>query len=126
MQYPEVYVAYGEGSAGVEAVAPHRLGERGNHLVARRTARVDALDGVPPPLQTHLAERRLAHHLGGLGDLQVEGVEGEEVLAPPGRREQAGQVAVVVKTTDLIGAVRRSGGGHGTLAGAAENEHARL
>ena len=102
-------VEAGAGQAG----ARHRPVQRLDHGVAARAAVVDAVQALAPPLETDPAEHVLAHNLGGLGDLEVEGVEREEILAPLRRRQQARQVAVAVVAPDLEGAVgKRIGGGH--------------
>jgi hypothetical protein len=66
---------------------------------------VDARDGLAPPLQANLAQHRLAHGLAHLGDLVVERVEREQALARGRRREQPGEIAVVVPAPHLGRAV---------------------
>ena len=68
--------------------------ERRRHGIGPHIAPRLALQGVAPPLQADLADDRLAHGLANAGDLEVEGIEREEMRPLVGRREEARPVAI--------------------------------
>ena len=79
-----------------------------------RLAGGDPVQRLTPPLQADLAEDRLRYPLAGLGNLQIEGVEGEQVPPIRRRREQSGQKPVVIVAPHLGGAEgNRLGHGRG-------------
>ena len=48
-------------------------------------------DRVAPPLQADSPQNRFGDHMPCLGDLMVEGVQGEQRLPPVSRREKVDQ-----------------------------------
>ena len=89
-----------------------QFGQRVEHLVAGGPDVVGIGRGyrVPPPLEPHLAEERLAHHLAGSGDFQIEGKNGAIILPRRAGGEQRGQKPVPVVPADLLGAVAETCG----------------
>ena len=53
-----------------------------------------ALHDLPPPLQADQRQMRLRRHLPRAGEFVVEGVQRQQRIPPPGRREQRGQEPV--------------------------------
>ena len=62
----------------------------------RRRCRIDALDGVAPPLQADEADVGLAHRVADPQHLGVEGIERQEMRALVIGREEGREVAVAV------------------------------
>ena len=89
-----------------------QFGQRIEHLVAGGPDVVGIGRGyrVPPPLKPHLAEKRLAHHLAGPGDFQIECENRAIVLPRRAGGEQRGQKPVPVVPADLPGAVAETCG----------------
>ncbi len=71
---------------GHDRVVQSRRDRVGAHVAARL-----ALQRVAPPLQPDLAEHGLANGIAHAGDLEAEGVKGEEIWALVGRGEQRAQ-----------------------------------
>src|SRR5213595_3334145 len=72
-------------------------------MLARRGAGIGGIDDLAPPLQADLPEHRLGDRLAYPGDLIVEGIEREQRLAPIGRSEQRGLIAIAVVPADQLG-----------------------
>lgn len=70
----------------------------------RRAAAIGVRDGLEPPPQADFAEPGLADRGGGALQFTIEGVERQKPPARRTRREQAGQVAVVVVAAQRRGA----------------------
>src|ERR1700704_5650641 len=60
---------------------------------------------IAPPLQAYLAGQRLAHTCAYVRNFQVEGIERIKRLPPISRREQAGEVTVLVAVEHQIFAI---------------------
>jgi hypothetical protein len=104
-----------------QAVAVHHLGQGFDDRMGARTAPVDLVDRLAPPLQANPPDHGLAHDLRRLGDLEVESIKSKEILAALRRGEQGGQIAVPVLAADLIGAGAEAGRGHVGFRGRVSN-----
>jgi len=89
----------------VDSGGAHRLAERTGNLMRDILPRLELVERVAPPLQPHLPDQRFAHHLTDLGQLDIEGIEREQMLAHRRRRENHGQEAIVIVQAHLLGAV---------------------
>ncbi len=75
-------------------------GDCGPQGIGDRVARARAfgtIDGIAPPLQADFAGHGFAHHIAQPGDLGIEGVEGGEIGAMAGGRQQAGEIPVPIE-----------------------------
>jgi len=97
-----------------QTVCPDRSGQRfDDGVAAHRPALEGGGDILAPPLQSNLAEHRLADRFAHPGNLVVERVKREQRFASPGRGEYCGLEAVVVVTMNQSGdrgKAPRSGG----------------
>ena len=96
----------------------------GGHRVAFDTAVTSTREHVGPPLQAHLAGKRLAHHLPYPRNLDIEGVDRQYPAALFSRQEQRGGVTAKIVAADqlraMLGGLRAFvGAAHGTAISAA-------
>ena len=71
-----------------QAAVPDREVEFGRDRIALDAAMAFARQHIGPPLQADFTGQRLAHDLPDAGDLDIEGVDGEQGAALLGRHEQ--------------------------------------
>jgi hypothetical protein len=64
--------------------------------VAGDVACAGSVERIAPPLETNFAKLRLAHLLADAGKLDIEGVEGKQMLAAGSGCEQRGGIAIEV------------------------------
>ena len=64
----------------------------------------DVLDRLAPPLQTDLAQHRLAGDFMNFGEFEVEGEKGQEGRPCLGRRQQGRQPAFPIVLARRLGA----------------------
>jgi Urate oxidase N-terminal len=91
-----------------ETASPDGSGQDLHDLMPPLAASVDFRNDVAPPLQADETHHRLADQLADPCDLDIEGMEGEQVAATVGRREQGRQIAVAIEAADLIQTVART------------------
>ena len=92
----------------IQATRVERIAQRAGHLVAAARA----LRHLAPPVQADQREGGLGCRLAGAGKFVVEGVEGEQHLAPVRGREERGEKTIGVVAADER-AERGQGGRHG-------------
>jgi len=70
-----------------------------------RLSIVDRADRITPPLQSHMADQRLADHFANCRDFDVEGIECKEWRFAFGWAEQGREVSIVIVAPYLLGDV---------------------
>ncbi len=82
-----------------------RRGQRDRHGMLAYLPRRHICKRLAPPLQTHLAQKWLAHLLAHQRDFNIEGVKREQIWPQFGGREQRAKIAVVIEPPDQVGAI---------------------
>src|SRR6478735_3450225 len=83
--------------------------ERGRDRIGPHVAPRLALQGIAPPLQTDLADKRLAHGFADAGDFEVEGIKRVKIQTLVRRREEACPVSIRIGFTHEGFAMREVG-----------------